>query len=101
MHESIKDAPVESYELSQIKRSSPPIFKYPDYLTEARHSREVHNPETESKDMAELKKIILKKDEDDSTRLMKAKLLAQRMDEKRDINSKFLIDSIAAKLSII
>ena len=52
-------------------------------------------------DIQELKKIIKRKDQDDSTRLFKAKIVAQRMDEKADGSSRNLVDSICAKLSII
>ena len=67
------------------------VFKYPDYLTEKRKNREAQNPEQESQDIAELKKIIKNKNDDNSTRLLRAKMVAQRMDEKNNGSSQRLV----------
>ena len=67
------------------------VFKYPDYLTENRKNREAQNPEQESQDIAELKKIIKNKNDDNSTRLLRAKMVAQRMDEKNNGSSQRLV----------
>lgn len=103
MHSNIKEIPVT--QTSHAKVSGSPYqsdkIKYPDYLTKNRQAREASNPEHQLQDIVELKRIIKKKDEDDSTRLYKAKAIAQKLDDKVDGSSKSLISSIAAKLSII
>ena len=62
IHSNIHETPVMSYELSQINKAKvADNFKYPDYLTENRKNRKKQNPENESQDIVELKKIIKKK----------------------------------------
>ena len=61
-----------------MRRDQQDVFKSPDHLTEKRKNREAQNPEQESQDIAELKKIIKNKNDDNSTRLLRAKMVTTR-----------------------
>ena len=78
------------------------MHKYEDYLTQARLSRKLKNPEEDGQaPLKQLKTIINKKNEDKLTKMHKAKILVTKLDEKAGESSRNLINRNLAKISFI
>jgi DNA-binding ferritin-like protein len=74
-------------------------FKYPNYLSRTRSEKKSQNPE--ERELAELKKVMDSRDEDEQSKLRRARDIIDRMNESSDRSGKKMINIIKAKIDVI
>ena len=98
VHSGIGSVQVQKSKVTEIEQKT--SFKYKNYLHDAKMARTANGDSARhhNRDLDEIKRIMKKENVTQEEKFYKAKLVAQKLEDRSGGNSKNIVDSIYAKI---